>query len=245
VLYGSVAVGSVTKLWGFDYTLTWDHFKGLSPTGWQTVRTTTWLSAISAIPSTAVGLIIGYLVTRFAFPGRNLLEFTSMLSFATPGTVMGIAYILAFNQGALLLTGTELILVFAFVFRNMPVALRAGVAAIHQIDRSLEEASTMLRAGSATTFRRIVLPLVRAAILSGLVFSFVRAMTAISQVIFLITPSTNLATTQILAYVNYGTVGLGAALSWVLVVFMAVVIMVLYRVMNRFGGQTAGEMPGM
>jgi iron(III) transport system permease protein len=158
---------------------------------------------------------------------------------------MGIAYILAFNQGALLLTGTELILVFAFVFRNMPVALRAGVAAIHQIDRSLEEASTMLRAGSATTFRRIVLPLVRAAILSGLVFSFVRAMTAISQVIFLITPSTNLATTQILAYVNYGTVGLGAALSWVLVVFMAVVIMVLYRVMNRFGGQTAGEMPGM
>ena len=150
---------------------------------------------------------------------------------------MGIGYILAFNTGALLLTGTELIIILAFVFRNMPVALRAGVAAITQIDRSLEEASTMLRAGSATTFRRIVLPLVRGAILSGLIFSFVRAMTAISQVVFLITPRTNLATTQILSYVNYGAVGLGAALSWVLVVFMAMVILALYAISNRLGGR--------
>ncbi len=237
LLYGSVAIGSVTKLWGFDYTFTLDHLKGLSPTGWHVFRTTAALSLIAAIPSTAVGLIIGYLVTRFVFPGRNALEFASMLSFATPGTVMGIGYILAFNTGALLLTGTELIIILAFVFRNMPVALRAGVAAITQIDRSLEEASTMLRAGSATTLRRIVLPLVRGAILSGLIFSFVRAMTAISQVIFLITPRTNLATTQILSYINYGAVGLGAALSWLLVVFMALVILALYAISNRIGGR--------
>jgi iron(III) transport system permease protein len=245
ILYGSVAVGSVTKLWGFDYTFTLEHFKGLSPTGWAVFRTTAWLSAIAAIPSTAVGFLIGYLVTRYAFPGRGALEFCSMLSFATPGTVMGIGYILAFNQGALLLTGTELIIVLAFVFRNMPVALRAGVASVLQIDRSLEEASTMLRANSPTTLRRIVLPLVRAAILSGLIFSFVRAMTAISQVIFLITPRTNLATTQILSYINYGTVGLGAALSWVLVVFMALVIVGLYLLNQRLGGRAAGGMPTM
>ncbi len=242
VLYGSVAVGSVTKLWGFDYTFTWVNFKGLSPTGWQVFRTTAWLSAIAAVPSTAVGFLIGYLVTRYSFPGRGALEFASMLSFATPGTVMGIGYILAFNQGPLLFTGTELIIILAFVFRNMPVALRAGVAAIHQIDRSLEEASTMLRAGTSTTLRRIVLPLGRAAILAGLVFSFVRAMTAISQVIFLITPQTNLATTQILSYVNYGAVGLAAALSWVLVVFMALVNVVLYQVTHRLGIRQVAEM---
>jgi iron(III) transport system permease protein len=245
LLYGSVAIGSVTKLWGFDYTLTLVNIKGLSPTGWHVFRTTAWLSIVAAVPSTAVGLIIGYLVTRFAFPGRNALEFASMLSFATPGTVMGIGYILAFNQGPLLFTGTPLIIILAFVFRNMPVALRAGVAAVTQIDRSLEEASTMLRAGSATTFRRIVLPLVRGAVLSGLIFSFVRAMTAISQVIFLITPTTNLATTQILTYINYGAVGLGAALSWLLVVFMALVIVALYLISNRIGARGAGEMPAI
>jgi iron(III) transport system permease protein len=244
LLYGSVALGSITKLWGFDYTITFEHFKGLSPTGWAVFRTTAWLSVLAAIPSTVVGFLIGYLVTRFSFWGKDALEFTSMLSFATPGTVMGIGYILAFNQGALLLTGTELIIILAFVFRNMPVALRAGVAAVLQIDRSLEEASTMLRATSPTTLRRIVLPLVRAAVLSGLIFSFVRAMTAISQVIFLITPKTNLATTQILSYINYGTVGLGAALSWVLVVFMALVIVGLYWLNQRLGGR-AGGMPAM
>jgi iron(III) transport system permease protein len=241
LLYGSVALGSVTKLWGFDYTFTLEHFRGLSPTGWAVFRTTAWLSALAAIPSTAVGFLIGYLVTRYSFRGKDTLEFTSMLSFATPGTVMGIGYILAFNQGVLLFTGTELIIILAFVFRNMPVALRAGVASVMQIDRSLEEASTMLRATSPTTLRRIVLPLVRAAILSGLIFSFVRAMTAISQIIFLITPRTNLATAQILSYINYGAVGLGAALSWVLIVFMALVIVGLYLVNQRLGGR--GEMP--
>jgi iron(III) transport system permease protein len=245
LLYGSVALGSVTKLWGFDYTFTLEHFKALSPTGWAVFRTTAWLSLLAAIPSTAVGFLIGYLVTRYTFWGKQPLAFCSMLSFATPGTVMGIGYILAFNTGALLLTGTELIIILAFVFRNMPVALRAGVASILQIDRSLEEASTMLRANSPTTLRRIVLPLVRGAILSGLIFSFVRAMTAISQVIFLITPKTNLATTQIMSYINYGTVGLGAALSWVLVVFMALVIVGLYWANQRFGGRTGGGLPTM
>jgi iron(III) transport system permease protein len=241
ILYGSVVVGSLTKLWGFDYTFTLDHYKGLSPTGWQVLRTTSWLSLLAAVPSTIIGFLIGYLVSRVAFPGRDALEFTSMLSFATPGTVMGIGYILAFNTGAFLLTGTEVIIILAFVFRNMPVALRAGVAAMHQIDRSLEEASTTLRAGTSTTLRRIVMPLVKGAIATGLIFSFVRAMTAISQIIFLITPSTNLATAQILSYVNYGTVGLGAALSTVLIVFMAMVVAVMYAITQRLGPQAAGS----
>lgn len=243
LLYGSIAVGSVTKLWGFDYTFTLAHLKGLSPQGWQVFRTTAWLAAIAAIPSTVIGFLIGYLVTRVSFPGRQALEFSSMLSFATPGTVMGIGYILAFNQGPLLLTGTELIIILAFVFRNMPVALRAGVASVLQIDRSLEEASTILRASSPTTLRRIVLPLTLSAILAGLVFSFVRGMTAISQVIFLITPRTNLATTQILSYVNYGSVGLGAALSWVLVLFMIGVILMLYGVTQRLGTRAISDLP--
>src|SRR3990170_885762 len=242
-LYGSVFVGSVVKLWGFDYSFTLTHLRALSPQGWSVFWTTTKLSAYAAIPSTLLGFLIGYLVTRTEFPGRSGLEFSSMLSFAVPGTVMGIGYILAFNQGALLLTGTSAILILAFVFRNMPVAIRSGVAAIHQIDRSLEEASTTLRANSARTLSRIVMPLVRPALLSGLVFSFVRAMTAVSQVIFLITPQHNLATTQILSYVEYGSHGRGAALASLLTVFMILVIMALYAVNRRLDVHPAREAP--
>ncbi len=240
-LYGSVFIGSITRLWGFDYTLTLQHIQALSPTGWQVFWTSARLSAYAAIPSTLLGFLIGYLVTRVEFPGKSALEFGSMLSFAVPGTVMGIGYILAFNQGALLLTGTELILILAFVFRNMPVGIRSGVAAILQIDRSLEEASTMLRANSPTTLRRIVMPLVRAALLSGLVFAFVRAMTAVSQVIFLITPAHNLATTQILSYVEYGSLGRGAALASLLTLFMIVVILTLYAINRRLDTRTVRE----
>lgn len=240
-LYGSVFIGSITQLWGFDYTLTLQHLKALSPTGWQVFWTSARLSAYAAIPSTLLGFLIGYLVTRVEFPGKSALEFGSMLSFAVPGTVMGIGYILAFNQGALLLTGTEVILILAFVFRNMPVGIRSGVAAILQIDRSLEEASTMLRANSPTTLRRIVMPLVRAALLSGLVFAFVRAMTAVSQVIFLITPAHNLATTQILSYVEYGSLGRGAALASLLTLFMVVVILALYAINRRLDTRTVAD----
>ena len=59
-----------------------------------------------------------------------------MLSFAVPGTVMGIGYVLAFHHGPLKLTGTELIIILAFVFRNMPVGIRSGLAAL-AADRSL------------------------------------------------------------------------------------------------------------
>ena len=242
-LYGSVFVGSVTKLWGFDYTFTLEHIRSLSPTGWKVFWTSTKLSAYAAIPSMLLGFLIGYLVTRMEFPGRSSLEFSSMLSFAVPGTVMGIGYILAFNQGSLLLTGTSAILILAFVFRNMPVAIRSGVAAIHQIDRSLEEASTMLRANSAVTLRRIVMPLVRSALLSGLVFAFVRAMTAVSQVIFLITPQHSLATTQILTYIEYGSQGRGAALASLLTVFMIFIIMALYVVNRRLDVRAVREVP--
>jgi iron(III) transport system permease protein len=238
-LYGSVFIGSVTQLWGIDYTFTLQHLRALSPTGWTVFWTSTKLSAYAAIPSALLGFLIAYLVTRLDFPGRGALEFGSMLSFAVPGTVMGIGYILAFNQGPLLLTGTSLILILAFVFRNMPVGIRSGIAAIHQIDRSLEEASTMLRANSPTTLRRIVMPLVRPALLSGLVFAFVRAMTAISQVIFLITPAHNLATTQILSYVEYGSLGRGAALASLLTIFMILVVLALYAINRQLDTRTA------
>ncbi len=240
-LYGSVFVGSLTKLWGFDYTFTLQNLADLSPQGWHVFWTTAKLSAYAALPSTLLGFLIGYLVTRVDFPGKSALEFGSMLSFAVPGTVMGVGYILAFNQGPLLLTGTEAILLLAFTFRNMPVGIRAGVAAIQQIDRSLEEASTMLRANSVATLRRIVMPLVRPALLSGLVFAFVRAMTAVSQVIFLITPAHNLATTQILSYVEYGSQGRGAALASLLTVFMIAVVLVLYAVNRGLDVRTVSE----
>ena len=94
--------------------------------------------------------------------------------------------ILAFNVPPIEITGTGVILVVSFIFRNMPVGVRAGIASMSQLDKSLDESSLTLGANSWQTFRRIILPLLRPAILAALVYSFVRAMTAISAVIFLV-----------------------------------------------------------
>jgi iron(III) transport system permease protein len=113
-----------------------------------------------------------------------------MLSFAIPGTVIGVSYILAFNVPPIEITGTALILVVCNVFRNMPVGVRAGMASMAQIDKSLDEAATTLGARGFTTLRTILLPLLKPAIVAALVYSFVRAMTTLSAVIFWYRPNT-------------------------------------------------------
>jgi iron(III) transport system permease protein len=165
-----------------------------------------------------------YLLVRQRFAGRDLFEFATMLSFAIPGTVIGVGYILAFNVPPIELTGTGAILVICFIFRNMPVGVRAGIAAMSQIDKSLDEASLTLGAGSFTTLRRVVLPLLRPAVVAALVFSFVRAMTAISAVIFLVSANYDMATSYIVGRVENGDYGLAIAYSSVLIAVMLAVI---------------------
>lgn len=232
-LYASVFFGSFVKLWGFNNTFTLEHYEALRISGLGVFVNTVRLAAIAAVPSALIGFLIAYVVGRLDFPGRSALEFSSMLSFAVPGTVMGIGYVLAFHHGPLKLTGTELIIILAFVFRNMPVGIRSGLAALAQIDRSLEEASTTLRASNVTTLRRVLFPLLVPAVVSGLMFAFVRGMTAVSQVIFLATPQTNLATVLILSWIGYGNIGIGAALSSVLLASMALVVLLLNFLLHR------------
>ena len=173
---------------------------------------------------TAIGLLTAWLLVRQEFGFKRSFEFGTMLSFAIPGTVIGIAYVLAFNVPPIELTGTGIILVIAFVFRNMPVGVRAGIATMSQLDRSLDEASLTLRAGNLTTLRRVVLPLLRPAILAALVYSFVRAMTAVSAVVFLVSANYEMATTYILGRVENGDYGLAIAYSSVLILVMLAII---------------------
>ena len=106
----------------------------------------------------------------------------------------------------------------------MPVAIRAGLASMSQIDKSLDESSLTLRHGSFSTLRRVILPLLRPAIVAGLVYSFVRAITAISAVIFLVSAQYNLATAYIVGRVEVSDFGLAIAYSSVLIVCMLLAI---------------------
>ncbi|MDH3969526.1 MAG: ABC transporter permease subunit, partial [Rhodospirillales bacterium] len=212
---------------------------------WNSFWTTLEIAAISAPLTAGVGLLTAYILVRQRFVGRDAFEFGTMLSFAIPGTVIGIGYILAFNVPPIEITGTGVVLVICFVFRNMPVGVRAGIAAMSQIDQSLDEASLTLGARSFTTLRKVVLPLLRPAIVAALVFSFVRAMTAISAVIFLVSANYDMATSYILGRVENSDFGLAIAYSSVLILVMLCAIVLIQivvgqRRLGRRGAQQFG-----
>jgi iron(III) transport system permease protein len=233
VVYLFAFSGGFVQTWGRDFTPTWAHFKtafdvqwsahGLVWAGsaWNSLFTTFKLAAIAAPLCAALGLTISWLLARTEFAGQRAFEFSALLAFAIPGTVLGVSYILAFNVPPFELTGTALIIVLCFVFRNVPVGVRAGTASFKQLDRSLDEASAMLRAGTATTLRRVVLPLLKPALVAALVYSFVRSMTTVSAVIFLVTAENELATTYIIGRVGNGDYGVALAYCSVLIVLMS------------------------
>lgn len=205
------------------------HGVFFSGSAWDSLFTTIEVALVAAPLTALVGLLSAYVITRHRFAGRRAFEFLTLVSFAVPGTVIGVSYIVAFNIAPLELTGGMAILVLCFVFRNMPVGVRSGVAALAQIDRTLDEASATLRASTLRTLTRVVMPLLRSAILVTLVFSFTRAMTAVSAVIFLATAKYNLATVYIINRVEAGEYPLAIVYSTVLMAFMLAVLLAMQK----------------
>ncbi len=245
IVYAMILYGSVVELWGVNNALTFKHYitafsvrledGGIRWSGaaWDSFWTTIYIAAAAAPLTAAVGLVTAYLLTRQNFAGKNAFEFGTMLSFAIPGTVIGVSYILAFNVPPIEITGTGIILIISFIFRNMPVGVRAGIASMSQLDKSLDESSLTLGANSWQTFRRVILPLLRPAILAALVYSFVRAMTAISAVIFLVSAEYDMATSYIIGRVENNDYGLAIAYSTTLIFVMLAAVGLLQILVGR------------
>ncbi|RZL64203.1 MAG: iron ABC transporter permease [Variovorax sp.] len=254
IVYLFAFAGGFVQTWGRDYTFTLNHFKtafalewgqfGLvwAGTAWNSLITTLKLAGISAPITAALGLLIAWLLARNEFKGQGPFEFAALLAFAIPGTVLGVSYILAFNVPPFELTGTGLIIVLCFMFRNLPVGVRAGTAAFKQLDRSLDEASLMLRASTSQTLFKVVLPLLKPALVAALVYSFVRAMTTVSAVIFLVTAENELATTYIIGRVGNGDYGIALAYCTVLMILMSLAIALVQFVVGerKLGRRKAG-----
>ncbi|HDR1285661.1 ABC transporter permease [Pasteurella multocida] len=230
VLYGSIFYGSFTVNWGVDYTLTLKNYQilfgqGFSDGAWPSLIQTV-IFAASAAPVTALfGLLIAYITVRREFKGKKTLEFLTLLCFAVPGTVAGVSYIIAFNSSPIYLTGTAMIIILSMVMRNMPVGMRAAIAGLGQLDKSLDEASLSLKGSSFKTIWYIVFPLLKPALLSALVTSFVRSMTTVSAIIFLVTADTRVATSYILNRVEDGEYGIAIAYGSILIVVMMAIIL--------------------
>jgi len=220
---------SLVQALGADHALTFRHYRVIFTEGLRVIRDTLVIAGLAMPLGGLYGILLGYLVARKAFVGRRTMELVSMINYALPGTIVGIAYLIAFNDPPIELTGTALIIIACYVFRYGATGIRATVAMLQQIDKSLEEASQGLGAGSGTTFRRVTLPLILPAFFAGLGVVFIRSMTAISATIFLVSISWTLITVRILENITELSLGPAAAYSVLVVVIVFVVIALIGR----------------
>ena len=222
IVFVSVFLGSFVKTWPYDFSLTFKHFNfpslgGYAPLWtpfwasllkgeWQSliaykyapIWNSFWISILVAIGGASLTLLAGYIVEKKKPKGDQVLYTLSVLPAAIPGTVMGLGYILAFNKPYFFIYGTYWIIVINIIICNFTLGVLSSIANLKQIDKSIEEAAVSLGAGPVTTFTRVVFPLTRTAFFSNAAFFFMRAMTTISAVIFLVSAKVKLAAIEII-----------------------------------------------
>ncbi len=414
LLYATIVYGSFSTAWGVDFTPTLRHWEMAVTRGIEAILDTTFLSVLATPFAAFLGMIIAWLVVRKNFTGKSVLDFTSNLGGAVPGTILGIGFVMAFNKpplalaigiyavlalffasvvgktrweriiilgigtatgvalnqvyepymyyilggfyllvaiylmvtqkkfrkplvlaamglyvmstnwavliskpianfsrsldrgfwsnaifqasdhikvlvqptpallaialvfvGVLLLqnlngkasrigigiltlavpcalsfvgvpfamVGGAYIIMGAFIVRSVPASVRSGVAALQQIDPSIEEASNILGADAQYTFRKVTLPLILPALFAGLVFSFTRHMTSVSAIIFLISAKWRIVTASILSEWEQGGVSIAAAYSTVIIIIVLVAIFLLNLMVNKlFKGRGSVDM---
>lgn len=225
VLYVLVVFGSLFKIWGRNYSLSLKWYKYVfKNSGYKVFLDSIWLSLIAAPVTAVLSMIIAYLVVKRNFRGKGFMEAAAMLAMAVPGTVLGVGFIRGFSSGIFHtgfmqgLYGTAAILVIVFIVRSLPIGTRSGIAALRQIDKSIEESAYDLGADSFRVFMTVTLPLIRDSFFSGLVTSFVRSITAISAVILLVTPQYLLITVRINEHAEKGNYGIACAYATILII---------------------------
>ncbi|MDR9859549.1 ABC transporter permease [Treponema socranskii] len=242
VLYVLVVFGSLFKIWGRNYSLSLKWYQYVfKNNGYKVFLDSIWLSLIASPITALISMIIAYLVVKRKFAGKGFMEFIAMLAMAVPGTVLGVGFIRGFNSGIFHsgfmqgLYGTGAILVIVFIVRSLPIGTRSGIAALRQIDKSIEESAYDLGADSFTVFTTVTLPLIKDSFFSGLVTTFVRSITAISAIILLVTPQFVLITVRINEHAEKGNYGIACAYATILIVITYTAITLMNLFTGKFG----------
>ena len=146
---------------------------------------------------------------------------------------MGIALLMAFNKQPLLLMGTPVIMIIAFVIRRLPYTIRSSAGILSQISPSVEEASISLGASSIKTFRKVTAPMMMSGIVSGAILSWMTIISELSASVLLYVNTTKTLTISIYSEIIRGNYGIAAALSMLLTLTTVVVLLVFFKVSGK------------
>jgi len=224
LVYGVLVLSALVVSYPFNFTPTLDHFAYVGA-HFTSLRNSIVYASIAAIACSGFAILLAYIVQRKQWRGRGVVDFIAIAPAAVPGIFFGIGYATAFNQRWLDWLDRGALITLSMIFWNIPVGYRAALAGLQQIDRSIDEAATSLGASSLRTFSGILFPLLHGPFMTGLVTSFVRAITTLSVVIFLFTPGSAVATITIFQLVNDFNWG-GATAFTVAVIGSAITVLI-------------------
>jgi len=237
LVIGMAVFGSFVKVWPYNLSFTLNHYTyGFEEAGvdhaWRnSVQMAFWCALFGA--AVTFGGAYWLEKTRGADGLRPLIQFQAMMPMAVPGLVLGIGYILFFNNPANplgFLYGTMTILVLCTVIHYYSSSHLTAVTALKQLDIEFESVSASLKVPFYKTFWRVTVPVCLPAIIDIGRYYFVNAMTTISAVVFLYSPKTTLAAISILHLDEAGNVGSASAMATLIVATSAVVTGLLFCV---------------
>jgi sulfate transport system permease protein len=196
------------------------------------------VAAINAV----AGTLIAWVLVRDRFRGKALVNALIDLPFALPTIVAGITLLALYGPSSpvgINITATKTAVVFALLFVTLPFVVRSVQPVLIELDREMEEAATSLGASAGMTFRRIILPNLVPAILSGTALAFARAVGEFGSVVLIsgnIPFDTQVASVFVYSRIESDAVTSAAAVSVVLLL-LSVVVLVAIRALGRFGAR--------
>jgi sulfate transport system permease protein len=208
-----------------------------NPVALKALGVTLGVAVVVAAVSAVMGTIVAWVLVRDQFPGQRFINALIDLPFALPTIVAGLTLLALYGPDSpfgVHLAYTRVIVLLALLFVTLPFSVRSVQPVLIELDREVEEAAASLGASNATTFRRIILPALRPAILSGAALTFARAVGEIGSLI-LIVGKVQIASIVIFADIESDAPQAAASLSLVLLA-LSLLVLVLMR---RLGGRVA------
>lgn len=198
------------------------------------------LSITATLLCAILGSLVAYITERKKPKGAALLDLSIMAPFILPGTVVSIALLSAFSgNSAIRLTGTYTIIIISYMIRRTPYVYRSVSAQLTQLNPSLEEASTISGASWFYTFRKVSVPLIMPAIISGSIMTLTTLLQELSTTILLYSGKTRTVPIQIYGAVQDGKLGEASALS---VILLVVVFIIIYSTNSKKGGDFSSSL---
>jgi len=222
----------------------------LRPSAWAALKLTVWTAAIMALANGVVGTLTAYVLVRYDFKGKSLLNAIVDLPFAIPSLVTGVMLVILYGPEGIFggffqqtlnwqILFAPPAIILALLFINFPVVVRSVQPVLEELDVAQEEVAATLGASPWKTFRTVVFPSLRPAILSGVLLSFARALGEFGAIVVV---AGNLPMrSQTAAVYVWGEIEsenrLGAsAMSIVLLVLSFSLVMIVEWLQKRRGG---------